>query len=160
MGLRVYLQTNEGETDFIDYGLEGKNYKSIIRTEIREENSTVKAFSGSKYVGITEIDEKEVLQELVVEQKPKIKSKKKTNQIPEYEIFNYKVHDTDREYYWVSVICSNCLNNSQVAIPRKQKIDKRGFKCLFCPKCGVEKSLHLARYDYGKKKYLKVGKQS
>ncbi len=160
MGLRVYLKDNENETTFIDYGLEGKNYKAIIRTEIREEKSKVKTYSGSKWVGIPEIDEKEGLQQLVVKQKSKIKPKKKTNQIPEYEIFNYKVHDTDREYYWVSVICSNCNDNAQVAIPRKQKIDKRGFKCLFCPKCGIEKSLNLARYDYGKKKYLKVGKHS
>ena len=155
MGLRVYLQDNEGDTSFIDYGLEGKNYKAIIRTEIREENSKVKTFSGSKWVGIPEIDERESLQD----QKPKLKSKKKTNQIPEYEIFNYKIHDTDNDYYWVSTVCSNCLESTQVAIPRNQKIDKRGFKCLSCPKCSVEKSLYLAKYDHGKKKYVRVGQK-
>lgn len=158
MGLRVYLQDNEGKTKFIDYGLEEKNYKAIIRTEIREEKSKIKTFSGSKWVGIPEIDEREALQGLVVEQKSKPKPKKK-NQIPQYEIFNFKVHDTDREYYWVSALCSNCLESSQVAIPRKQKIDKRGFKCLSCPKCNVEKSLNYARYDSVKKKYFMVGKK-
>jgi len=159
MGLRVYLQDNDGAMSFIDYGLEGKNYKAVIRTEIREEKSKVKTFSGSKWVGIPEIDEREALQDLVVEQKPEHKSKKKTNKIPQYEIFDYKVHDTDREYYWVSTICSNCLESTQVAIPRNQKIDKRGFKCLSCPKCSVEKSLHHARYDHGKKKYIRILKK-
>jgi len=153
MGLRVYLQDNEGETSFIDYGLEETKYKAIIRTEIREEKSKVKTFSGSKYVGIPEIDQAE-------DQKPKAKTKKKTtNEIPQYEIFDYKVHDTENEYYWVSAVCSNCLESTQVVIPRNEKIDKRGFKCLSCPKCSIEKSLHLARYDSVKKKYLMVGKK-
>lgn len=152
MGLRVYLKSIDGKTDFIDYGLNADNYDAVIKTEIRTETSKVKTYSGSKFVGIPEID-----QQIINLEKPIIKLKTIKNtksKIPEYEIYNYKVHDTDREYYWVSALCSNCYENTQVAIPRKQKIDKRGFKCLFCPKCGVEKSLHLAKYDYQKKRYI------
>lgn len=149
MGLRVYLRQTDGKTHFIDYGLAAENYDGIIKTEIRTDLSTVKTYSGSKYVGIAEIDNPK--SNTIT--KSKIKHKKK---IPEYEIFNYKVHDTDREYYWVSSICSNCNESAQVAIPRKQKIDTRGFKSLFCPKCGIEKTLHYARYNYTTKKYVKL----
>lgn len=146
MTLRVYLINNDGTTDFIDYGLESSNYKGILKTEIREDSTKVKAWSGSKYVGIPEIDHP-----------PKPKTKKSNKKkIPEYEIFNYKVHDTERDYYWVSALCSNCNESCQVAIPQKQKIDKRGFRYLSCRKCGCEKSLHYAKWDG--KKYRTVTK--
>jgi len=151
MTLRVYLRQPDGKTHFIDYGLNADNYDGIIKTELRTESSKVKTYSGSKWVGIPEIDHPITLTKTI----HKNKQKKK---LPEYEIFNHKVHDTDREYYWVSCVCSNCYHNTQAAIPRKQKIDKRGFKCLICPKCGVEKSLHYARYNYLTKKHVVVGK--
>jgi len=141
MELRVYLILNNGKTDFIDYGLQGKNYRGILRTEIREDSSKVKTYSGSKYVGIPEIDDP-VLDTSIT--KIKKKSKKHTT---EYEIFNYKVHDTDRDYYWVSALCTNCLESCQVAIPRGEKIDKVALKKLACPKCGLKKSLNQAKWN-------------
>lgn len=153
MTLRVFFENKQGETEFQTWGLNAENIEAVLKTEVLEDSEKLKTWSGSKYVGLEEFDNpKETPKKTIV--KPKKKTK-----LPEYEIFNDKVHDTDREYYWVSALCSNCNDNAQVAIPRKQKIDKRGFKCLSCPKCGVEKSLNLARYDYGKKKYFKVGKK-
>ncbi|MGI9567069.1 MAG: hypothetical protein ACR2LL_08675 [Nitrosopumilus sp.] len=149
MTLRVYLKQTDGETNFIDFGLNADNYDAVIKTEIREDSNKIKTYSGSKYVGIPEIDDPP-------KPKPTPKKQKTKTFLPEYEIFNYKVHDTDREYYWVSAVCSNCDESCQVAIPRKQKIDRRGFKYLFCPKCGVEKSLHYARWNHQKKKHERV----
>lgn len=137
MGLRVYLKDNDGKTHFIDYGLDSSNYQAIIKTEIREESSKIKTYSGSKYVGIPEIDNP-----------PKIKPNKKSkNKIPDYEIFDSDTHDTDTEYYWVSAICSNCNGTTQVAILKNDKVDKRGFRNLVCPKCLCVKTIHHAKWD-------------
>ncbi len=79
------------------------------------------------------------------------------NKIPEYQIFNSKFHNTETEYYWVSALCLNCIESTQVAIPRKEKLNDIGFKGLICPKCGSEKSLHHAVWDG--KKYVRVETQ-
>jgi len=132
MTLRVYFITNDGSTNYIDYDLVAKNYKGILKTEIREDFTKVKAWSGSKYVGIPEIDN------------PPIVKKSKESQ---YEIFNYKIHDTDREHYLVSALCSNCNETTQVVIQQKQKIYKKSFKSLVCPKCVVSGGLHYAIWN-------------
>ena len=135
MGLRVYLQNNEGETTYIDYGLEGRNYKNIIRTEIREDSSQVKTFSGSKWVGIPEIDEQEALKELVVET-PK-----------SYKVFNMREDDTKNKVYWVSALCTNCNQSQQISIPLKTKVNKNLINSMTCPRCKVPRSLRHAVWN-------------
>ena len=135
MGLRVYLKDNNGKTDFIDYGLADRNFQSVIRTEIREDSSKVKTFSGSKWVGIPEIDEQEALKELIVET-PK-----------SYKIFDMVKDDTDNKVYWVSALCTNCNQSKQIAIPLKTKVNRNLINSMTCPRCKVPKSLRYAVWN-------------
>lgn len=135
MGLRVYLKDNDGKTDFIDYGLAGQNYQAVIRTEIREDSSKVKTFSGSKWVGILEIDEQEALKELLVES-PK-----------SYKIFDMMKDDTDSKVYWVSALCVNCNHSQQISIPLKTKVNKNLINSMTCPRCKVPRTLRHAVWN-------------
>lgn len=135
MGLRVYLKDNDGKTDFIDYRLVGQNYQAVIRTEIREESSKVKTYSGSKWVGIPEIDEREALQELLVDP-PK-----------SYKIFDMVKDNTDRDVYWVSALCINCNHSQQISIPLRTKVNRNLINSMTCPRCKVPKSLRYAVWN-------------
>lgn len=65
----------------------------------------------------------------------------------EYQIFNSKYHDTDTKWYWVSALCGNCNESTQVAIPQKQKVDQHKIADLVCPKCIVSNCLRFAKWN-------------
>lgn len=136
MGLRVYLQTKDGKTDSITYGLAGENYTAVIKTEILEESEKVIAWSGSKYVGIPEIDNPQ--------RTPKPKRK---CHVDEYVIFDYRKHDTDLEYYWVSALCSNCKESQQIAIKKHSKVSNTKIRKVRCPRCKLKNVLNHAVWD-------------
>ena len=137
--LRVYLTDINGKTASHDYELDGSHYDKIIKTEILEETSKVKTWSGSKFVGIPEVDEQ--------------LEKEDDNQ---YEKFDYKIHDTDNHFYWVSALCSNCNETTQVTIKQGEKVNKLKIKNTPCGKCGCNKTLCQARYDG--QKYVRMMK--
>lgn len=145
MTLRVFLIDNDGNTSVHTYGLEAKNHKGILKTEILEDTMKVRAWSGSKFVGLAEFDDP-----------PKPRVKKSKSKTSKYEIFDWHNHDTDNKYYWVSALCSNCNESSQIAIPQGQKVDRNAIKKIPCGKCHCEKTLAYAKYDGHK--YVRVGK--
>lgn len=63
---------------------------------------------------------------------------------PTYKEFNYK---TDDEYYWISVLCSNCLDNRQIGVKLGVKVNKSRLKFLSCSKCKVKGTLSQARWN-------------
>lgn len=142
MTLRVFLEDNEGNKSYIDYGLAAENYKMVYKVEIREDSSKTKHWMGSKWTGIPEID-KEIQEQ----------DEKGDSNTP-YEIFNYDKH-SDKKWYWISVACTNCNETSQIAIPLGTKINPKQLKPLKCRKCKVKGSLKQARWDGHK--YIIVG---
>ena len=136
MGLRVYLVDNDGKTDSITYGLAGENYKAILKTEILEETQQVKAWSGSKYVGIPEIDNPQAT-----------KQPKRKQHTDNYAIYDWRKHNTELEYYWVSALCTNCLESQQIAIRKHNKVSNKKIKQVECPRCKQTNVLNHAKWD-------------
>ncbi len=64
----------------------------------------------------------------------------------EYQIFNYKYHETKLKFYWISALCGNCNESCQVAIPQKETVDPVKINQLLCPKCCC-KELHFAKWN-------------
>lgn len=141
MTLRVYLTDTSGSTGFIDYGLDSKNYSTIVKVEIREDKSTVKTWWDPTDVKFPKTDNS--------------KSKKKNSKTNSYEIFDQKIHNTETEFYWISAICSNCNHSSQIAIPKGEALQYKKLYKTFCPKCGLLKTLHRAKWDGHQYKVVK-----
>jgi len=131
MTLRVYLKDHNGGTDFIDYGINAENYQSIIKVELREETSKVK-----NILGVIEIATPQRSNTLT----PKTSLKN-------YEIFESQKHDTDAEFYWMSALCSNCNNTSQIAIKKRESIQSKKLHNTICPKCNLIKTLRFAKWN-------------
>lgn len=64
-----------------------------------------------------------------------------------YKEFDSINDDTDNEWYWISVKCSNCLKNDQIAIKQGIRVNKSRLKLLKCPKCKIKNSLSQAEWD-------------
>lgn len=147
MTLRVYVEHDDGEKRFIDYGLEASTIKSVFKVEVLQDESKVKTWMGSKWTGIKSVDDElkardkqeeiQKAKKLLEEKQPKSK----------YEIYDYKKHDTDHIWYWVSALCTNCNNSRQIVIKKGEPIIPNQFKLLNCDRCGVKGSLRYARWD-------------
>ena len=131
MTLRVYLRDNNGWTDFIDYGINAENYQSITKVELREETSKVKDI-----LGVIEIKTPKRINTLTP----------KTN-LKNYEIFDSQKHDTDTEFYLMSVLCNNCNDTSQIAIKKGESIQSKKLHNTTCPKCNLIKTLRFAKWN-------------
>lgn len=68
-----------------------------------------------------------------------------------YKEFNYK---TDEGYYWISVLCSNCLEDKQIGVLLGIKVNSSRLKFLACPKCKVKGTLSQAFWNG--KYYVKI----
>jgi len=143
MTLRVYFEDEDGSVYSVEYGCDASKKAKIIKVELLTDVLKSKTWIGSKYVGIPEIDS-----EL---DKPKKKKKKTEN----YEIFDSSVHDTDKNYYWISALCINCQNSAQIAIKKNAKVDRKKLKPLKCPKCKIKGSLRQARWNGHEYKVIK-----
>jgi hypothetical protein len=61
----------------------------------------------------------------------------------------YKVYDStaDKNYYWISTLCKNCFNSTQIAIKKGIKVNASRLKLLNCPKCEVRGLLVRAKWN-------------
>lgn len=140
MTLRVYLEDNDGKPHSIDYGLNGEDYQSIIKVEILEDSTKLKTWIGSKFVNISESP-----------QSPKQQTTSK-----QYEIFDIGLHDTDFKFYWITAMCSNCNQTSQLAIPKGEAVQTKKVSNTPCNRCKISKTLF--RVKWNGKEYVRTRK--
>ncbi len=63
---------------------------------------------------------------------------------PTYKQFDYT---TDGDYYWISALCSNCKDHSQIAILKGKKINSSRLLLMKCTRCKVVGTLHQAIWN-------------
>jgi len=135
--IKVFLEDNEGNVSSIDYGLEAKNYKRIVKVEM--------------FKDIVEL--KNSLNTVLISDKPvKVKFASKSCGYPERN----SIKTNTEKWYGISVLCDNCLDTSQIAIKKGEPYQRKILRKTQCPKCTLLSTLKRARWDGHQ--YLRIEK--
>lgn len=67
----------------------------------------------------------------------------KKNKMPTYKKWEY----TDKDYYWVTVLCNNCNESSQLGILKGIPINKSRLNFIKCFRCEVKGKLVIAVWN-------------
>ena len=143
--IKVFLEDNDGNVSSIDYGLEAKNYKRVVKVEMLEETSKLK-----DSLNTILIDNKKPIYE--TRQAPE---KKRPTQTGGYETFNHILHDTDKDHYWVECLCTNCFKTSQIVIKKGKPYERKILKKTSCTECRLFSTLERAKWNGHEYKVIK-----
>jgi len=153
--IKVFLEDNDGHVTSIDYGLDAKSYKRVVKVEMLEETSKLK--NSLNTIIIDENKSKKVpvgfsgtvsfkVSDEIKEPPTPAPKKKHSTHTNGYEIFNPRLHSTDEEYYWIECRCSNCFKISQIVIKKGKPCDQKKLKLTACPDCQLSKTLKRAKW--------------
>lgn len=126
--IKVFLEDNEGHIRSIDYGLEAKNYKRVVKVEMLEETSKLKDSLNTIFITDKKIE---------VEFSPK----------PEGYPVKSSIKTNTEKWYGVSVLCDNCLDSSYIAIKKGEPYQRTILRKTSCPKCRLFSTLKRAKWD-------------
>jgi len=126
--IKVFLEDNDGNVSSIDYGLEAKNYKRVVKVEMLEETSKLKDSLNTIFITDKKI-------EVEFSSKP----------FGYYERSSIKTNT--EKWYSVSVLCDNCLDSSQIAIKKGEPYQRKILRKTQCPKCRLFSTLKRAKWD-------------